>query len=127
MASISAASVLAFLSENLRDVAEAATVVTVVVKIVVGSSSGGMIALVELLGDPDLDERLASDAETGCLTVEFSDHPRREVHVHPPGFLTGPPRPSGYPKPHRDGIRRSCRNLYAVGIPPQCLRLGESR
>jgi|GEM_PF-2525276 len=30
-----------------------------------------MIAVVELLGDPDLDERLVRDAEAGCLTVEF--------------------------------------------------------
>lgn len=56
-----------------------------------------MIPLMEFLGDPDLDQRLASHAETGCLTVKFGDHPRREVHVHPSVFLTGPPRPSGIP------------------------------
>lgn len=55
-----------------------------------------MITLIEFVGDPDPDERLAN-AETGCLTVEFGDHLRREVHVHPSVFLTGPPRPSGIP------------------------------
>ena len=48
-----------------------------------------MIALVEFLRDPDLDERLTSDPKSGCFAVEFGDHPCWEVDVHPPMFLAG--------------------------------------
>ena len=53
-----------------------------------------MIALIEFLGDPYLDERLTSDTESGRLPVEFGDHPCREIDVHTPVFLTGAPCPS---------------------------------
>jgi len=53
-----------------------------------------MLASVEFLGDPDLDERLPSDTESGCFAIYCGDHPYREIDVHTPVFLPGAPRPS---------------------------------
>ena len=40
------------------------------------------------LGDPHLDDRLASDAQSLRLAVEGLDHPGREINVHPPLLIT---------------------------------------
>ena len=45
--------------------------------------------LLETIGNPDLDDRLAGDAEASGLAVERFDHPHGEVDVDPPLFAVG--------------------------------------
>lgn len=43
----------------------------------------------EAFSEPDLDHRLAGDAEPSGFAVQGSDHPRREIDVDSSLFLAG--------------------------------------
>ena len=87
------------------------------------SSRGGVIALIEFLGDPYLDERLTSDTESGRLPVEFGDHPCREIDVHTPVFLTGAPCPSRIQSGRHvlAGVKPLVEFLSLHKVPPRSL------
>jgi hypothetical protein len=70
------------------------------------------------LGDPDLDDRLASDPQSLGLTIERIDHPHGEIDVDSPLLFLGTP---GFAE-----FKVICQVLSPFKLPFKLLRLHTS-